>query len=893
MLEWSEFARRLGRELAALERDTILIVREREESRHYVQAMREPDRLYAEAVSNNFLDGPLLLTLADEEVMSESGWRPPAEPGAAGPRNWWTELPGFATPADHARLADVMVTALRDVQAVRRPSDLVYESFHRHGTGLVGLPDLGLDCADPSRITRTRASGALAGSGQPPFPEQNVLAAEPGALPPALPDAKGLSGPVPNGFPGTPVPPQNAGGPAGQGVPGGPGAPGGQGLPGGPVGGGLPGGADLPESPSIQDMLSGAAPAPGLVATPGASPADDIEPRLAEAKERGDHTTYFDLLPTADLVFPEVPGEPGPPTIGLGTGTYVTVFTSPGALARVSSKPTPFRRTSFADLSAGWPDPAWQLAINPGLASEIHLDLTAVARLGAVRPGSSTPVPPPSGGVSVPPPMGSSAAPAALPDVPSVPSVPSASYDAMPSGAGLDDQTRLDLTAVDPSGQRDLYPTPGVPGLPGAPDSFAAPGAPDSYAASGVPAPHEEFGAPGSLGAQAGNDPTATTPQMQGLPVQRDQFAAPGPADAPQANPPREEFPTPGVPAPRAPYGLPGPGDAAQPGIPDANPPHDVHSTPGLPAPQDAFNTRNPADAPLGTPAPAPHDLPGHADAAGGEVSLPGIPGPGTPFDAFATPGSGVQDGAVGSGNGGAPGGGPSLPGGPGAQAPPFAGPGLGVPDGVRGAGDAQVGPHDASTHVNGAGGELSVLGVDAPRDSFGAPGVPLQGGAPVEPAAQPDAGAHEAFGAPRPDGSGDVQGSSAHESADDSFGAGQGTYRTSGMSSLRDAFAGAAAGRRDSGAAGGLREFDTSGMPILPGLEAHGTAAMPAAAPVPDGVVAAAPTAEVTALRVPHGTAVWETDGSGDGAPVAVFDAIGSVWTPVRADALPAQRSE
>src|SRR5690606_40701929 len=88
--DWSSDVCCSDLKLAGLERNTILSVREREESRHYVQAMREPDRLYAEAVSNNFLEGPLLLTHADEEVMSEAGWRPPADPA---PRNWWTELP--------------------------------------------------------------------------------------------------------------------------------------------------------------------------------------------------------------------------------------------------------------------------------------------------------------------------------------------------------------------------------------------------------------------------------------------------------------------------------------------------------------------------------------------------------------------------------------------------------------------------------------------------------------------------------------------------------------------------------------------------------------------------------------------------------------------------------
>ncbi|TDC53192.1 SseB family protein, partial [Actinomadura sp. KC345] len=302
-MEWSEFARRLGRELAGLERDTILIVRERDESRHYVQAMREPDRLYAEAVSNNFLEGPLLLTLADEEVMSDAGWRPPADPA---PRNWWTELPEFGVPGgmqavtdgDFSRLADVMVTALRDVQGVRRPSDLVYESFHRHGTGLIELSGFGIEVADPSRVNKRRGA--------------------PGEAPGPLAD------------------------PAGSGTP--------------------------PHRPSPV--------------------AADLEPRLTEAKANGDNTTYFRLLADADLVVPasapavEDPDRAEFPTITVGRDTYVTVFTSPGALAHTGDRqPGLYRRTSFAQLASGWPDPAWRLAINWGLPSEVLLDSSVIPRL--------------------------------------------------------------------------------------------------------------------------------------------------------------------------------------------------------------------------------------------------------------------------------------------------------------------------------------------------------------------------------------------------------------------------------------------------------------------------------------------------------------------------------
>ncbi|WP_230420836.1 TY-Chap domain-containing protein [Actinomadura soli] len=336
MLEWSEFARRLGRELAGLERDTILIVRERDESRHYVQAMREPDRLYAEAVSNNFLEGPLLLTLADEEVMSDAGWRPPAEPA---PRNWWTELPEFGAPGgmqsvtggDFSRLADVMVTALRDVQGVRRPSDLVYESFHRHGTGLIELTDFGIDVADPSRVNKRRSSTGRAPGG-------DVLA-EAGSLPSGTPPR------------GTYMPPE-----------------------------GLP-----------------------------SANADLLEPRLAEAKANGDNSAYFRLLANADLVLPatapavEDPDRAEFPTITIGSSTYVTVFTSPGALARTGDRhPGLYRRTSFARLASAWPDPTWRLAINWGLPSEVLLDSSVVSRMDAeasAAPSLAPDVPNPYGKV--------------------------------------------------------------------------------------------------------------------------------------------------------------------------------------------------------------------------------------------------------------------------------------------------------------------------------------------------------------------------------------------------------------------------------------------------------------------------------------------------------------
>jgi SseB protein N-terminal domain len=428
-VEWSEFAQRLGRELAGLERDTILIVREREESRHYVQAMREPDRLYAEAVGNNFLEGPLLLTLADEEVMSDAGWRPPADPA---PRNWWTELPSYATAADHDRLADVMVTALRDVQGVRRPSDLVYESFHRHGSGLIELLDFGIETADPARVTKRRHTSLE--------PESRT------------------------GVPALAAP--------------------------------------VPDDP------------------------DTLEPRLADAKSRGDHTTYFDLLLSADLVLPatgpavEDPDTAEFPTTMIGGGTYVVVFTSPQALVRSGHRPGLYRRTSFAQLTLGWPDPSWHLAINPGLPSEVHLDPSAVARLDATqRALNHSPAraigPGPAGGPALPgvPGAQSDAAPRGAAPAPTTDPTP-------PDGASAPSGTHATENHVGPVTGPHSPDPPGLPSVPGDPGPAGTPGDPHAVAGAALAAEGgaESPGVPGHSAGPAAPGVPAVDPAADGAP---------------------------------------------------------------------------------------------------------------------------------------------------------------------------------------------------------------------------------------------------------------------------------------------------------------------------------------------------------------------------------------
>ncbi|WP_233359002.1 SseB family protein [Thermomonospora amylolytica] len=568
MLEWSEFAQRLGRELAGLDRDTILIVRERAESRHYVQAMREPDRLYAEAVSNHFLEGPLLLTPADEEVLREVGWKPPGDPS---PRNWWTDLPGHATPGDHFRLADMMVQALRDVQGVRRPSDLVYESFHRHGNGLIELLGFGISPADPARVTERRTT--------------------PDPVAPRVADPV-LSAPV------------------------------------------------LPEDGPH-------AVAPGLHRGPAAPPAGpgfapgELELALTDAKQRGDHMTYFDLLLRSDLVLPlpQGPGAPELVTTTIGGATYVLAFSSTEALtAALSPKdptaPPPHRRLSFGALAAAWPDPSWSLAINTGLPSEMHLDALAIARLDHTRrtaeQAAADAVPPhglpaPNGtdphgrpGFAAFDPAQDPLSPGALPGLPSLnghsgPSEGSSNGHPEPMPNGRVEPPPGGLDPLSPNGHNE------------APPHFPGPGAP------GVFPPHDTAAEAAERGTHAHGLPD--------LPLERPPAAPHGGSDLPSPNG-RSEHPHRAADRGMPPHHVLGP--LAPAGRDEA--PHDFtglgtppHGLPGLPPSHEGTVPSSPSGRDgvpqdLAGPGTPPHGIPGPAQVGerpGAEIG--GTPPHGVP----------------------------------------------------------------------------------------------------------------------------------------------------------------------------------------------------------------------------------------------------------------------
>jgi hypothetical protein len=61
----------------------------------------------------------------------------------------------------------------------------------------------------------------------------------------------------------------------------------------------------------------------------------------------------------------------------------------------------------------------------------------------------------------------------------------------------------------------------------------------------------------------------------------------------------------------------------------------------------------------------------------------------------------------------------------------------------------------------------------------------------------------------------------------------------------------------------------------------------------VPSGQQAAPQPPAGIPMQPPHGTRLWRSIGEDDEVPVAVYDAIGGVWSPARADAVPMPRAE
>ena len=117
-------------------------------------------------------------------------------------------------------------------------------------------------------------------------------------------------------------------------------------------------------------------------------PATPFEERLWAARADGQDALCLSLLRDADLALPitaaAAAGTEAPAwaTAADSERTWLLAYTSVEAMRLATGGAAAHCRVvSLVELAAGWPDPRWGLAINPGLAAAFLLESGAVARL--------------------------------------------------------------------------------------------------------------------------------------------------------------------------------------------------------------------------------------------------------------------------------------------------------------------------------------------------------------------------------------------------------------------------------------------------------------------------------------------------------------------------------
>ncbi|GIH45204.1 SseB protein N-terminal domain-containing protein [Microbispora rosea] len=106
-----------------------------------------------------------------------------------------------------------------------------------------------------------------------------------------------------------------------------------------------------------------------------------FERRLGAAYDAGDTAACLSMLRDTELALPAPPeGGAAWPTITAPDRVWLPAYTSVEAM-RAATGLSRVRITSLAELAAGWPDPRWGLAVNPGLPVRFLLESGTVARL--------------------------------------------------------------------------------------------------------------------------------------------------------------------------------------------------------------------------------------------------------------------------------------------------------------------------------------------------------------------------------------------------------------------------------------------------------------------------------------------------------------------------------
>lgn len=120
-------------------------------------------------------------------------------------------------------------------------------------------------------------------------------------------------------------------------------------------------------------------------------PADELEEALQQAQSADEVHQALDMLREADIALPlseaaYAGSEPPrwPTTTAPDGRTWVLAYTSLESM-RISTEGQyqHARVSSLPELAAGWPNPAWGLALNPGLPIQLTIEPGQLARLAA------------------------------------------------------------------------------------------------------------------------------------------------------------------------------------------------------------------------------------------------------------------------------------------------------------------------------------------------------------------------------------------------------------------------------------------------------------------------------------------------------------------------------
>lgn len=120
------------------------------------------------------------------------------------------------------------------------------------------------------------------------------------------------------------------------------------------------------------------------------NPASEFEEDLLAAHLAGDAATCLRLLRETEFALPisaaAAAGDEPPrwTTVAREDRNWLLAYTSVEAMtAGTDGEATHCRIMTLVELAAGWPDPEWGLAVNPGLPPQVLLESGTVARLAA------------------------------------------------------------------------------------------------------------------------------------------------------------------------------------------------------------------------------------------------------------------------------------------------------------------------------------------------------------------------------------------------------------------------------------------------------------------------------------------------------------------------------